>query len=291
MTQIPNSQTIFGTICHYYESVYGTKQLEELLETSSKNAPLFLVSSMFPENMLPIPQDFMPRKKSVNNQIDVQLIKKTKKIKYISTQVYNEYKQSPSAFEKLYYGNIERKNYLIQDNCLTLNDELVIPYCIKNVRTRINIDEELYYQDQLLYYEKDGIFEFYVECLDENIMVQLEQVFKTMRYVTFGGHKSVGYNMFDFVSFSNADQLKSSTPRLLLSLSVGDENIDYNQSYYQLKQLNMKFNNSFEAVNRSHVVAFTEGSILITNQSYTGCLIKEKNNQETTYQNMLGLLI
>ena len=291
MTHIPHSQTIFGTICHYYESIYGTKQLEKLLEISSNNKPLFWVSSMFPEHMLPFPQDFIPRKKNVNSQIDVQFIKKTKKIKYISKQVYNEYKQAPQAFWELYYRKLEEKNYLIQNNCLTLNNEWVPPYYIKDVRTRIDVDEELYYQDQLVYYEKDSIFEFYIECIEESIKVQLEAVLKTMRYVTFGGHKSIGYNMFDFVSIANADELKSASPRLLLSLSVGDKHIDYEHSYYQLKQLNMKFNNSFEAVNRSHTIVFTEGSILMTNRLYTGSLIKEKNNQQTTYQNMLGLLI
>lgn len=64
MTAVPNSQTIFGTICHYYENIYGTEKLEELLQIQKKE-PIFVVSSMFLKDTIPLPQNFMPQFKKL----------------------------------------------------------------------------------------------------------------------------------------------------------------------------------------------------------------------------------
>ena len=78
---------------------------------------------------------------------------------------------------------------------------------------------------------------------------------------------------------------------MLLSLSIGDSSIDYQNSYYQLKQLNAKFNNAKDVVNRNQVLVFTEGSIIATDKSYIGQIIEETYNKKVTYQNVMGLLI
>ena len=293
MTAVPNSQTIFGTICHYYENIYGTEKLEELLQIQKKE-PIFVVSSMFLKDTIPLPQNFMPQFKKINDENDLILLKETKKIQYISKELYlNEYKVDFKAFQELYFENLNNQNYVIKNNILMLKKEekQFLNNFIKTQRTRTNTFEKEYYQNQILYFEPQTQFEFYIEIFNLDYIEKFKKLFSTMNYITFGGHKSIGYNMFNFVNMELSNNLKLNRPHLLLSLSIGDSSIDYQNSYYQLKQLNAKFNNAKDVVNRNQVLVFTEGSIIATDKSYIGQIIEETNNKKVTYQNVMGLLI
>lgn len=293
MTKIPNSQTIFGTICHYYENLYGTKKLEELLKIQEQK-PIFVVSSMFIKDTLPLPQDFMPKIKKIKDEKDISLLKESKKITYISKNIYQkEYKDNSNAFQTLYYENLKKQAYSIKNNILMYKEEInnIVSDFVKTQRTRTNTLEEEYYQDHVLYFNTKTQFEFYIEIFEFNYIEKFKQLFNIMQYVSFGGHKSIGYNMFNMINMQLVDDLKSKKPRLLLSIAIGDDTIDYEQSYYQIKQLNAKFNNATNTINRSSIMAFTEGSIIKTDKPYIGTIIKEKNNEKVTYQNVMGLLI
>lgn len=293
ITSIPNSQTVFGTICHYYENLWGTNKLEELLTIQEKN-PLFVVSSMFIKDTLPLPQDFMPELKNINSESDLILLKETKKIQYFSKNLYiKEYKEYPKEFQELYFENLKNQTYIIKNQILMLKTEedQFTNNFIKLQRTRTNTFEKQYYQDQILYFKPKTQFEFYIEIFNSNYIEEFKKLFITMNYVTFGGHRSIGYNMFNYVNIEEANNLKLKQPHLLLSLSIGDSTINYQKSYYQLKQLNAKFNNAKDVVNRNKVMVFTEGSIISTDKLYIGQIIKETNNKKVTYQNVMGLLI
>ena len=96
------------------------------------------------------------------------------------------------------------------------------------------------------------------------------------------------FSVFDIV---NADNIRLKHPKLLLSRAIGDSSIDYQNSYYQLKEQTLKFNQSVKQVNRKRTIVFLEGSIISTTKNYIGSLIEEKNGDEITYQNVLGLLV
>ncbi len=292
ITAIPTAQTIFGTICHYYENEYGTKELEILLDKFSNDNPSFIVSSMYLNNLLPIPQNFMPHLEGIKNQEDAALSKKVKKVKYFSKKIFLLYQEDQTKFQNQFYNGLINGNYKInQDGIVMLKDEDCAKSLVKTTRTRVNINKEQFYQDEVIMYETGTIFEFYLDLLDQTLLPKLEALFKKMQYVTFGGHKSIGYNMYNFEEMIEAENIRTKKIGMLLSQAVGDSSIDYHNSYYQINEFNLKFNNAIEKVNRAQIIVFMEGSIIKTDKPYIGKVIKETNNGKTTYQNVLGLLI
>lgn len=293
ITAIPTAQTIFGTICHYYENEYGTKELEILLDKFANDNPSFIVSSMYLNNLLPVPQNFTLPKKDIKNQEEATSIKKIKKIKYFSKKIFLDYQENPTKFQDLFYDNLLNDKYKIEpkNGILMFDDEDYTKIQLKTTRTRVNINEEQFYQDEVIMYETGTIFEFYLDLLDQTLLPKLEALFKKMQYVTFGGHKSIGYNMYNFEEMIEAENIRTKKIGMLLSQAVGDSSIDYNSSYYQINEFNLKFNNAIEKVNRAQIIVFMEGSIIKTDKPYIGKVIKETNNGKTTYQNVLGLLI
>lgn len=292
ITKIPTAQTIFGTICHYYENEYGTKELEILLDKFANDNPSFIVSSMYLNNLLPVPQNFLPHLEKIKNQEDAALSKKVKKIKYFSKKLFLLYQEDHLKFQDQFYNNLINGNYKIsQDGIAMFKDEDSVKSFVKTTRTRVHIHEEQFYQDQVIMYEIGTIFEFYLDLLDQTLLPKLEALFKKMKYITFGGHKSIGYNMYNFEEMVEEQTLRTKKVGMLLSQAVGDSSIDYYNSYYQINEFNLKFNNAIEKVNRAQIVVFMEGSIIETDKPYIGKVIKETNNGNITYQNVLGLLI
>lgn len=297
LTDIPNSQTVFGTICTFYAMHYGSEELEKILKQMENETFPFIVSSMFYEDMLPTPQNFEIRNIQVANKEDTKRLKKIKKIKYFSKKVFKMYKKNPLQFNSAIYDLIKKQDIIIVNGCLADKTEIskfdyaIIDEMRTRVKVKTDIDDSLYYNNVLNYFPKGTNLEFHIEIESNELATKLEELFRKMNYVSFGGNKSIGYNMFNFKSMEKEEDLKLNEPCMLLSLSIGDDTIDYDNSYYQLINVNNKFTNSKEAVNRKNVISFREGSIIKTSKKVIGKVIKESNNDETTYQNFVGLLI
>lgn len=293
LTGIPNSQTIFGTICSFFAMYYGNSELEKVLsEMERENFP-FIVSSMFYENMLPVPQNFEIKKTTSIDKNDMQRMKKIKKIEYFSKNVFKKFKDNPQKFNAVIYDLIKNNEMIIINNCLVDKaevSEFSYPVLVET-KTRVNVDNELYYNDKLIYLPKGTNLEFYIKIESKIIFEKIRMMFEKMKYVSLGGNKSIGYNMFNFKSIRQEDDLMIKEPNMLISLALGDETIDYDNSYYQLLCINNKFTNSRDTVNRKNIIAFKEGSIIKTSKKVIGKIVKESINDETTYQNFVGLLI
>ncbi len=295
VSHIPTSQTIFGTIFHFYENEFGTESLENLCTYFDQENPPFLVSSLFIEGTLPVPQDFIPSLENINmlDKNIVSFTKETKKIQYISKKIYKEYIKDLNNFNQEYYKKLIQGQYIIQNQILMFPDEVndIHSKSVKTTRTRVSVDNNEYYQDRVLCFDQNTHFEFYIDILNKSFEEPLKKVIKKMKYIHMGGHKSIGYNLYNVLDIINVDELKSSHPKLLLSKAVGDLSINYNQSYYQLKEQTIKFNQSSKQVNRKRTIVFLEGSIIVTTKNYIGKVIRETNEGKATYQNILGLLI
>ncbi len=294
LTALPNSQTIFGTICTYYAMQYGDSELEKLLNRMEKKEYPFIVSSMFYENMLPCPLNFEMKGLKVESKEDTQLLKSIKKVKYFSKEVFKFYKKNQNLFNTyLLFNHIRENEFVIVNNCLTTKDEyeLFKFKIVEEMRIRVNVNEEQYYNDLLIHLPKGTKLEFYIEINDEELKDKILSLLESMKYISFGGSKSVGYNMFSFSSITEENNLKSQKPALLISLATGNSLIDYENSFYQLVSINNRFTNTTEVVNRKNVIAFKEGSVISCNDTVIGEVIKEENENGITYQNFVGLLI
>lgn len=294
ITSLPNSQTVFGTICTYYASMYGEKELEEiLLQMEQMNFP-FVVSSMYYENILPLPLNFNPKIDRTKISFeDVKTMKNLKNVKYISKKVYLQSEKNIEKLNSVILDLLSHNGVCIKNNILMLSKEITeMNLKIKNsMRTRVDVNNEQYFNNSLLYMPKKTILEFYIDIYKEEIVEKLNKLFKSMKYISFGGGKSIGYNLFSFVSMNEEKNLKSDHPSLLLSMSIGDNSIDYNKSDYKMVSVNNKFNYSYDTVYRSGVICFSEGSVINTSTNVIGKVIKEEVNSKPTYQNFVGLLI
>ena len=294
LMNIPNSQSIFGTICHYYEDKYGKEKLEEILEKENSNNPVFVVSSMFIDNVLPLPMDFIPKRSNNIELKDVKLFKKVKKVKFMSLNLFKELKKDKIKFEDSFYSNISSGKYVIEEGIIwdkNLDSNIAKPKVKDEIRTRVNVLDEQFYQDIIKHYSDDTTFVFYVDIKNKDYEDELIELFKSLKYVNIGGKKSIGYNLYNYFDIQKVDDLLINKRNVLLSLAVGNDNVNFDESYYQFININNKFNNSKKTVNRNNVYAFCEGSVISTDKDYIGCLIKEENDGQITYQNMLGLLI
>lgn len=294
ITSIPNSQTIFGTICTYYASMYGESELEEILSKMEQKDYPFVVSSMFFENTLPLPLNFIPRCDSEKLSYEkVKLLKGIKKLKYISKKVYLKANKNIEQLNLKVLDLLDKKDICIENNILMLSEEKdKLNLKVNNsMRTRVNVEDEQYFNNSLLFMPKNTNLEFYIE-INSNVMVdKLKKLLKSMEYVSFGGGKSVGYNLFAFISIDEENELKSEHPSLLLSLAVGDDTIVYDKSDYKLITINNKFNYASETINRCGALCFVEGSVISTSSNTIGFVVKEEINSRPTYQNFVGLLI
>jgi CRISPR/Cas system CSM-associated protein Csm4 (group 5 of RAMP superfamily) len=138
----------------------------------------------------------------------------------------------------------------------------------------------------------DLVYEAYVKIVDSDKIENIKKTFEAMRYVSIGGNKSIGYNLFDCIDFKSVNDIpENQGPKLLLSKAIGDDSVNLKESNYQLKVLHNKLNNIKPTKHRQTVLAFVEGSMIHTNKEYIGKLISDSINQKLIYQNMLGLLI
>ena len=100
ITNIPNAQTIFGAICNIIVNTQGEEALNNYI-SSFNNQPLFIHSSMFPLNMLPMVH---------YNIFDIDYINhnilKEKSIDQLSyLQTLKNYKKIVFFFGKICYTN------------------------------------------------------------------------------------------------------------------------------------------------------------------------------------------
>lgn len=297
LTNIPDAQTIFGAFCYKYASLYGNEDLENLLKIENSNNPVFLISSMFFNDTLPFPTDFMPpKKKSVSIQ-ETTRNKKLKKIKYISKKLYIDYVVNNEDFVNTYYENISSKYIIINDELLAHKEDnlLTEKYLVRDTRTRnsfsFNKDEKELFKDEVFYCNDKLLFTVYLNILNNDFKEKIINTFAKMNYVFFGGKKSVGYNLYSFIEIKEEDELNKLNHNMLVSKSLVDKDIDLNKSYYTYDNVNNKHNINVANVNRKQVNVLKEGSVLFTDKPFVGGLVQDDVYGKTIYQYYLGMLI
>lgn len=297
LTKIPDSQSLFGVFCHYYKYLFNEENLELFLKDQIEK-PSFIISSLFVKDFLPMPIGMQFGR--IQDEIEGLpiLLKKCKQVKYISKNIYKDYLLSPQVFLNSFYKQIIDGKYVLTEdnNFLQKQGENLLPAepFKKEMRIR-NMKEEsekqLFY-NYIINSHPDLVYEAYVKIVDSDKIENIKKTFEAMRYVSIGGNKSIGYNLFDCIDFKSVNDIpENQGPKLLLSKAIGDDSVNLKESNYQLKVLHNKLNNIKPTKHRQTVLAFVEGSMIHTNKEYIGKLISDSINQKLIYQNMLGLLI
>jgi CRISPR type III-A-associated RAMP protein Csm4 len=296
MTKIPDSQVLFGAFCHAYKSIYGETELEKMLHKQSTK-PYFFLSSFFPQDFLPMPIGLQFERFKDINEVNHGVFKLSKKIKYISIGIYNDLQSNPQEFLKNFYQRIINEDYFFSGENLFLQkkSEAKIPnrifYKEMRIRNSKQGEEKQLFYNYVTYVHPSMMFQAYIRIEDDSEVEKIKNVFTSMRYLSLGGNKSVGYNLFDIVKLDQINEFENKLGvKLLLSKSVGDEYVDLSKSTYQLKVFHNKFNGISPTRHRKTVIGFLEGSLLSTEKFYSGSLIEDTINGKKIYQNFIGLL-
>jgi len=291
ITEIPNSQSIFGMICYAYLEKYGEKDLESMLERFYNGNPDFLNSSFFFHDLLPTPQDITPDHQHELSKEQLIVLKQIKKIKYLSKEIFKDYLNNYQEFVNNYNENIFNNNYVIINNQYVVkNNEQTIfnNYEIKeDMQIRNHINEKQLFYNNIIYCSEQVIFDLYVKTNEEKIV----DLIKDLKYVSIGSGKSIGYNLYSVVSHSIEEFNNNRDNKILLSLSTITEGINYDKSYYKLQTLNNKFNNVKTTQYKNCITVLLEGSSINTDKEYIGSVLKNSIENNTIYSNYLGLLI
>ncbi len=299
LTGIPDSQTFFGGFCYYYLKEYGEEELTSFLKKAEEGNPDFIVSSFFVKDFLPQPMNlFFKPLKEVDRKNTTKL-KKIKKINYWSISILKDYYANPEEFCENYYQRIISNNYLIIDSeyLVKENEKLnyTTPFFVEELITRNyvaeNVEDKKLFYNVVMYNNENTSFSVYIKYLNEGIREKVEKVISKMIYISLGGGKSIGYNMFNFISAKKIELNNTTDSKMLLSKALLEDLVNIEDSYYKLVKLQNIFHGIGETKYKKKVLAFCEGSTFKTTKEFCGQVTKESLGEEIKYTNLLGLLV
>jgi len=225
------SYTIFSAICWGYRILFGEKKFVEFLE-KFKEKPLFTISSPLPylQNKLYFP---MPEVEDgfeePEDEEEYKLHKSIKKLKWIPETIFYEFLK----------GNINKKSDLLEI-FKEFKDGISFPKSINLLHAKINrltwtTGEGGLYNESAYFYDN---FIFFIYFNEENFIEPIKYI---LRFVPFGGNKSIGFGrkilefkeekgiLTDFLIPSS-----SSKKFITLSPTFYDVSFNLKESFYQL---------------------------------------------------------
>jgi CRISPR-associated protein Csm4 len=215
---VPRSDTLFGAICWAVNTLYGEKDLVELLdEFTSDNAP-FIVSSLFPyvekletkRKILFFPRPLLPPKtvKEFTSPKEYKEQKKLKKAKFVSQSVFNSfidgsYEAKASTFVS-HAGAImtlaEKDELKSKDELKNLDSFFIESQVARNTINRLtNATEALYHEPIISVCNQEGFltgFYFLIKLdakLDKELRPKLTAALRFLEDKGFGGNSNVGF--------------------------------------------------------------------------------------------------
>ncbi len=312
ITNIPDSQTIFGAICQTIVNYKGSDFLHKYLNDDSKR---FIVSDMFLNDKLVMPNislfsarlsDEMKNATSFKIQKDkLSRLKKIGKISYISNDVFNKYvintSNSINELGGKIINDLESKKLTVMNECLSLagkefastNESLDV----LEVRNKIKFEDD---NDPFFrikkYINKDSVFSIYLKTNDIDSLVE---IFNLLVYTSMGPSRSVGINSFEYIGYEDVEFDNKSDYRYLLSKLILTkeeiiESINLDESNLIVKQLNYRNTRiaSKEFEFKGSFVAILPGSVIkFKDLNREGSLIPLKFEDKTIYHNGLGYLV
>lgn len=202
---VPRSDTLFGAICWSICLLYGETELSNLLAKFQENTAPFVLSSLFPyvqnrkgEKVLFLPRPLLPPSTlELGSKEDYEKLKKSKKAKYVSEQVFNS----------ILDGTYEEKkdSYVIESNAVmtkteqqgSLSEFFKQTEIARNTINRLTNATKLYYEPIVaINKEQQTGFYFLVKLdpvSDKQVRPMLKAALSFLQEKGFGGNSSVGF--------------------------------------------------------------------------------------------------
>ena len=306
INDLPSSQAIFGAICSILLQTKGEVEFNRYINSFMDNNPLLIHSSMYQDNMYPMIKKSIFTADIVNQIIGdapstekisiFKVLKKYKKIKYMSASIYDKY-IGKNQLENLQTDLVNDKDLIIENGILQekKDNELPIPQTVLLTRNGFpekQNDKTLFYVNAQ-YYPKDTKFCIYLKASISK--EEIQAIFKYFDYFGVGNRRTVGLNSFKFEKVEETEFLNPTDYRLMLSKFIPDANdFDYSNSYYQLNgdiyRSSKEYTGGF--INGKYV-HFLEGSWMKVDQKkeYYGRIIETMTEGKFIYHYGIGFSV
>lgn len=302
LTYLPDSQTLFGALCYLLESAMGKDELESFLHLVHQKKKKFAVSSVFLHDTLPFPIGIEPSPiaKEEMNPENYTKLKKTKRIRWMSRRLFELYKKDMKQFNQFFYQQMTKGEYHFFEKLELLvhreerpsfsQIEIKKYVATRNHVSLIEEEKDLFYTSKI-YFSKDTMFDVFLYCTEDR-MLWIEKALQQSRYITIGGKRSLGMNLFEFHNLEEY-QFSESKQKVLLSKGhINLQDVDLNQAFYRISIRDNKNDNRFSAYRyKTPILVFEEGSTFVTEAKVMGALVPEDFLEGTIYQNAMALLV
>lgn len=308
LSQIPDSQKIFGALCTIIKSTKGEEQLKEYFQ-SLENEPILIHSSMMIEGTMPMIKENLFDIKEVNQTIrthspEKQLevlsqFKTFKRIHYVSEKVFQTYILNGDT-TTLKADLLAGGKLIIKDNCLCFTDEneTLSSASLSFYRVRMDVmnedsDEGRLFRDSVVYYPETTRFKIYVKTtLDKETISEL---FSYLDYFSAGNKGSIGRNLFKLERVEELNLHGTSKQKMILSRYIpkADEFSAEGSSYELLTANHIANPDNRGSIYTRKISYLSEGSYLHFNEDkeYYGRVISYQAGEQTQYHYGIGFVV
>jgi len=319
-----HSDTLWGNLVYAYKLLYGEKAIENLLQNYLKGDIPFVVSSVFPYEIIKNRSEqivyYFPKPLLGGESIkaespeDMTIIKEFKSIRFVEKRIFEEYLNGnlndKSLFDRFKLFRIEESKKkedqdenVIKENKFRYLKNITSIYNLHNSIDRMRgstLEAEgrgqLYWEDEIVLGEEMGLF-FLAEVLEQSSK-EFESLLRLLSDIGIGGNRSIGKGSFEFEIDDFRLNIPSNTNALIaLSLyhpSQKELEIISNENTQKFYDINIRigavgkdFNIKFQEKNP--VLCFTEGSTFYVKEKLEGCLVSTAkiNEQKDVFSNYL----
>lgn len=300
ITRLPDAQVIFGAACRIIKYTKGENELNHYLNSLLDNKPLFVHSSMFPNNLLPMVKVglisiaekneyiFQAQPKEQLNYLSQ--LKQYKKISYVTQGVYDKYLKS-GLFQELKEDLFAKKLFLnqgvISENKLKIN--LPVSQLVFHTNQEEDIDERGLYYDQTIYYPQNSLFDVYVKT---NNIDYVKSIFQYSQYFGFGNRVSVGKNSFQLEKTEELYKNSNQSDKCILLSKCFENQFDLSDSSYVIDSKVFNGSHYYSSNKIGMYNCFEEGSYMkvLEKKEYYGKLDKQ-NNGKDIYHYGIGFVL
>lgn len=303
---LPNSQTIFGTICTTLSQTQGKEAFDKYIDSFNDTA-LFVHSSMFLNHTLPMIKRNLFSLDDIRELVNtsarsqklelLEITKKYKKIPYVSEKIYCTY-INENKLDALKRDLVKKpEHFSLNHSVLSFRDEKQFAEGMTTILTRNGFpekgtDKSLFYTPSI-YYPRGTEFCIYLKT-DQPINY-IENIFRYFEYFGIGNRRSVGMNCFKFERIENASIPFSKENNLVLSRYIPNQNeVNFEKSYYQLSSDIYRSSKEYAGgLVNGKFVHILEGSwVKVLNQKeYYGRIIETESNDKTIFHYAIGFLV
>ena len=275
LTQIPDSQKLFGALIYMYAEYTNNDLASEFVSKVKEKKFYFALSDLLPDNYLPVPQAFLLDKLAASREkLDKKVYKELKKRRYIEKEYLLDTMQKRAGAERAY-------------PYITIKDSQQIHASIDSLNYGLaGLDPNVYSVPQIraVKIEQDGDksgslvkkFEFYLAveaCEEVSVFLQILQLARQNKRPFFlGPRASQGLNIFYVgeIFYKSCFYHQTGKHYLNLGMLLPDK-IDYQESSLQLFTSERRPYNKREGWDnsyRSRFISFIQaGSVIDVEES------------------------